>query len=134
MAGTRPAMPSGLGDRGRRFWRAVLGIYELSRAEVELLAEVCRVLDELDELRALIAEDGMSVHGSTGQRRLHPAVSEIRQRRALLGRLLSQLQLPDPETGQTPQTPAQARARKAARARWDWHERRRREGTDGAPA
>jgi hypothetical protein len=53
-----------------------------------------------------------------GQPRVHPALSEQRASRQLLGRLLSQLELPN-EEGETMLTPAQARAQKAGRARWD---------------
>jgi hypothetical protein len=41
----------------------------------------------------------------------------LRAARALLGRLLAQLELPDPD-GQGLASPERAKARKAARARW----------------
>jgi hypothetical protein len=54
---------------------------------------------------------------SVGQRRAHPALTELRQGQITLGRLLSQLALPD-ETGQTLPSLTEARARRAAETRW----------------
>lgn len=111
------ATPKGLGTRGRAFWRATTSGFELSGPEVELLAEVCRTLDEIDGLRASVARDGTTVPGSTGQPRVHPALAQLGQHRLALGRLLAQLGLPD-EAGDAVPSPVQARARRAAAARW----------------
>jgi hypothetical protein len=110
--------PKGLSRRGNRFWRAVQATYELDLAETELLIEVCRTLDLCEQLQAVLDRDGLQVDGSTGQRRVHPAVGELRASRQVLGRLLAQLQLPDDDDQALP-SPAQARSRKAAHARWD---------------
>jgi hypothetical protein len=67
------------------------------------------------------------VDGSAGQRRIHPAVNELRQARQLLARLLAQLGLPD-ESGQAVvETFETKRARSAANERWRM-ERQRRDG------
>jgi hypothetical protein len=118
MATRRPPAPKGLGERGRRFWRTVQGTYELEPDERELLVEVCRTLDQAEGLQALLERDGLTVEGSTGQTRVHPTVGELRALRALLGKLLAQLELPDPQGGALA-APLQARGRKAARSRWD---------------
>jgi phage terminase small subunit len=118
---TKPRAPSGLGSRGGRFWRTVVDTYELQPDELELLAECCRTLDDLDKLRKAIGRDGTTVAGSKGQTRTHPALAELRQTRLALGRLLGQLGLPDPEDEQGRPgivSPLSARGRKAARARW----------------
>ncbi|WP_127501951.1 P27 family phage terminase small subunit [Actinoplanes solisilvae] len=119
----RPPAPPDLGERGREFWDRVIVTWELTVAEVELLAEACRCLDELDALRRLVADDGVRVTGSTGQMRVHPALAQSRATRQLFGRLLAQLELPD-EDGSSIPSLVQARARKAAHARWaadPWH-------------
>ena len=91
---TRPRPPAGLGQRGARFWRDVQRDYSLDRAELEVLAECCRILDLIDSLRAEVAETGVIVAGSMGQPRVHPAVPQLLAAQALLGRLLRSLALP----------------------------------------
>lgn len=117
---TAPATPKGLKVRGRGFWQRTVKAFDLSDLELELLAEVCRLLDEVDELRASVEAEGMTVKGSTGQLRVHPAVGELRQHRLALGRLLAQLELPD-EEGESLPSPTVARGRKAANRRWAPH-------------
>jgi len=96
-----------------------MAAYELeSLDEVELLVEACRMLDQAEALQEILDCDGLQVLGSAGQPRVHPAVAELRSSRLALGRLLAQLALPDPEEETLP-SPLQARARKAAHARWD---------------
>jgi len=111
-----PSAPRGLGTRGRRFWRWAVREFDIGRAERELLAEVCRVLDTVDALQGQIAEDGDVVGGKP-----HPAHVELRQQRLALGRLLAQLDIPD----EAIDSPTTTRARKAARSRWDGHVRRK---------
>lgn len=113
----RPAAPRGLEHHGRAFWRRIVGIYELSEAEQTLLEQACRLLDELETMRAAVDEVGYVVEGSKGQPRAHPLLAEIHRGRLLLSKLLVQLELPD-EDGQTAPTPAQRKARNAADARW----------------
>lgn len=115
--------PHGLDARGGAFWTHATDTYELSESETQLLREVCRLLDEVESLRGVLDTDGMTVAGASGQTRVHPAVTEIRQHRLTLGRLLAQLALPDPE-GESLPTPAQSRAKRAAAARWAGHQKR----------
>lgn len=126
MTGDRvPSAPADLvaKGRGRRFWRAVLADHVLRADELELLAEACRLLDLLDQLRA--ASSPLVVTGKAGPR-TNPAVVEARQTRVELRRTLAQLCLPDQDVNDDEEElPAEvasfrsARARKAARARWD---------------
>ncbi len=111
--------PSGFSARGRAFWDRALDTCELSESELSLLTEVCRLLDECEELRQAVARDGMTVPGSTGQPRVHPALGELRQHRMALGRLLAQLSLPDDD--ETLQSPLQVRGRNAVAKRWASH-------------
>jgi len=103
--------------RGRRFWKAVSAGYELNVDELELLTEVCRCLDDVEALAATVERDGLTVPGSAGQTRVHPAVGELRACRALVGKLLAQLGLPGPD-GERLDSPVRARARAAANKRW----------------
>ena len=89
----------------------------LTAPELRLLEQVCATADAVAALEAVIAEEGQTATGSTGQTVVHPAVSECRQQRIAFGRLLGQMALPDPE-GSTVRTPAQIRAQRAGQARW----------------
>ena len=106
------------GARGQAFHDKITAAFTLSEAESELFAEVCRILDEIDGLNTAVKRDGITVGGSQGQVRVHPALGEVRQHRLALGRLLAQLSLPD-EAGAGLASPVSARARKAAQARWN---------------
>ncbi len=117
MSDRKPAAPADLGGRGRRFWRATVGDYELTASEMELLAECCRLMDETEALRLVVDDQGTTVTGSAGQTRVHPALGELRQHRLAMGKLLAQLALPN-EDGTTVASPLQARARRAAESRW----------------
>ena len=124
MSDRKPPVPKDLGARGRGFWRKTLEIYDLSEVEIELLRECCRLLDEAESLRVAVEQDGTTVKGSTGQVRVHPALGELRQHRLALGKLLAQLALPDVDESHL-QSPAQARASKAAQTRWASHNARK---------
>lgn len=118
MTARKPAPPKDLGDRGKAFWRTTVAVFELNESESRLLHECCRILDELDALRAVIVADGVTSTGSQGQTVAHPALAAMSSHRGLLGRLLAQLSLPYEEDSSKLQTPAQVRARRAANVRW----------------
>lgn len=109
--------PEGLQTRGCHFWIDTVSSFDLSDAEQQLLTEVCRTLDNLDDLAEVIERDGATTKGSMGQTVVHPALTEARGQRLVLHRLLAALQLPD-EDGQTISTATQTRATTASRARW----------------
>ena len=117
MTDRKPSAPKGLGARGRAFWRQVVADFTLDIAELELLTEVARALDECEALHAVVEEQGRTVPGSKGQVRAHPALAELRATRLMLGRLLAQLELPN-EVGSSLPSAVQARGRRAARNRW----------------
>ncbi len=95
-------------------WRRIVGAYELREDELVLLEQAARVADTLALLEAGMRGAPLLVTGSMGQQREHPLLSEARQQRGQLARLLAQLKLPDGDGLSTTST----KARKAAQARW----------------
>jgi hypothetical protein len=101
--------------------------YELERQHLEVLREVCRLLDRQNALEAAVRRDGEVVRGSTGQPRLHPALAESRQTALAVARLLDVLGL-DADV-EEPETATTRKARAAAQARWGVvHQLERRRG------
>jgi len=82
-----------LAETGSKLWRAVTDDYELDAHEELLLLEACRTADVLHSLSELVETEGLLDASSQG-RRAHPAVTEARQQRIVLARLLAALQLP----------------------------------------
>jgi hypothetical protein len=119
-----PEPPAGVTARGAAFWRSVAADFDLTDSDLELLAEAVWFMSEIDALREALAHDGVTVTGSRGQRRVHPAVGEVRQHRLALARILKQLDLPAEDEESDSQTTKDARA--AANVRWDMERARRR--------
>lgn len=84
MTTTKPKTPPGLGAEGKALWRRLMKCFEFDEWEVPLVETACRQADTVAELEAVLLEGGMVVTGSTGQQRLNPAVSELRQARLAL--------------------------------------------------
>ena len=116
---TPPKTPAGLSAAGRRLWTAILADLpaeiELEARELVVLEAACRQADAVAALERAVKRDGAMVKGASGQRRLNGAVTEARQGRIALARLLGDLDLP---SEQTPRTASSQRARKAAETRW----------------
>ena len=106
--------PSGLGWPGKRLWKQITTTYVLRQDELFLLEQAARVADVLALLEDAMQGADLIVTGSMGQQREHPLLSEARQQRSLLSRLVAQLKIPDEEGLSTRTT----QARKAAEARW----------------
>ena len=127
----RPKPPTGLTSAGKALWRAIVGDLaegmELDARELAVLEAACRQADVVAALEQVVKRDGVTVLGASGQRRLNGAVSEARQGRVALARLLGELDLAGE---QAPQTAGTRRARKAAETRWAAHHARR-AGTHG---
>lgn len=94
---TTPRAPADLDTAGRKLWRDILRTHDLDGRELAILHEAARQADALDAMTKVLASVGYTTTGSAGQQRLHPAVSESRQARLALGRLLDLLHLPDDE-------------------------------------
>jgi hypothetical protein len=90
---TRPKPPAGAQRAGKALWNAVLDEYELEEHELLLLREMVRTVDVLDDLEAWVAQDGVMLGSSQGER-AHPALVEARQQRITLARLQAALRLP----------------------------------------
>jgi len=90
--------PAGLKTAGRALWRAVSEEFDLAEQERRLLVEAARCADQLDDLAAVIAEQGTM--GDDGK--VHPAVVEARLQRLALARLLASLRVPDDDEDETP--------------------------------
>jgi len=106
--------PAGLDLPGKRLWRRIVGVYELREDELVLLEHACHAADTIALLEAGMKGAPLLVSGSMGQQREHPLLSEARQQRGQLARLLAQLKLADEDGLSSTST----KARKAAQARW----------------
>lgn len=97
--------PDELKPAGRRLWRAVLRDFELGEHEKAVLLEAARTVDLIDELQAVVTEEGVTAPSSQGIR-AHPALVEARQQRLTLAKLLASLRIPlddEQQTGRLPQ-------------------------------
>ena len=80
-----------------------------------MLAQACRVIDLLERIAQLVAED-LTVAGSRGQERAHPLLAAAVEQRRALESLTNALSLPMPnEIEGRRRSPA---ATAAAQARW----------------
>ena len=108
--------------RGRRLWRAIVHSFELGPDELIVLESACRTLDLVVRMDAALIDAPLLVAGSMGQKREHPLISESRQQRANMARLLAQLKLPEPDIlNVARQGTRSVTARTAAQARWAKH-------------
>jgi hypothetical protein len=104
-----------IGSAGERLRVAITAKYELRADELVILDQACAVLDVIGRLDAELVDAPLVVAGSVGQLREHPLLSESRQSRAALARLLGQLGLPDEGAGSSSRSNA---GRQLARRRW----------------
>jgi uncharacterized protein with von Willebrand factor type A (vWA) domain len=107
--------PAGLGKAGKRVWGSILREFQLDARELLVLEQAGAQADAVEALELEIASAGLVSRGSRGQPRLSPTVSELRQARLSVAKLLRDLALPDRDGG----TATTRRARKAAEARWE---------------
>ncbi|TKA10947.1 hypothetical protein FCI23_14330 [Actinacidiphila oryziradicis] len=66
--------------------------------EIVLLDEIARTMDDLDALAAHVASAGHTIAG-----RVNPALTEARQMRIALARLVAALRLPEDDSENVPQ-------------------------------
>ena len=110
--------PKDLGPAGTALWNAILGDvpvgHELDAKERDALAHAAHMADAIEALEAVVKEQGYLSTGVAKQIVVHPAVTEIRQQRTSLHRILTSIDL-DPDQSLTPR---QRRAQHAADVRW----------------
>lgn len=68
---------------------------EFDERESAIIDLAVGMADSIEALEDLVADQGLTVVGSQGQERFNPAVTELRQQRATLSRMLGQLRMPD---------------------------------------
>lgn len=113
--------PSGLKPAGRALWRQISddlpADWELDGRELRLLTLAARQVDDLAALERSIVKHGVMLTGAAGQTRLNAAVTEARQARLAIAKLVGQIALPDED--EAPRTEASRRAQHAANVRHD---------------
>jgi hypothetical protein len=114
-----PVPPAGLEVTGKALWRAMLADLEAEPWETAILTAACRQADQVAKLERLIAKDGLMIEGSTGQLRIHPAITEAHLGRQAVARLLAQLHLVDDPEADVGRSPKSRRASHAATTRWN---------------
>lgn len=109
--------PDGLGVAGALLWGKFVPTFQFEEREEEVLIQACRQADDIAGLEQAVEDEGRIVEGSRGQRRMNAVVTELRQSRLALARLLGMLKLPDDDG--RPMSAKSERAQRAAFARWD---------------
>lgn len=97
---TVPKAPAGLEQAGRRLWRAVLKAFDLEEHELALLRRACHVADRCEALQAVVDSEGLFETNRLGERKMHPAVVELRQQEILLAKLVVAMRVPLGEAGE----------------------------------
>lgn len=97
--GDLPEPPVPLADDGDRLWWAVVGQYELSATEMELLGQACVLLDYIMLADSKLAAGGWTVAGRYHQEAASPLVKLQIEWRRQFAALIAQLRLPDPASG-----------------------------------
>jgi hypothetical protein len=123
----RPRPPAGLGRAGRKLFSGLVAKFVFAPRELAIVELAARTADDIADLEAALARDGMVVVGSKGQPRLNGVAVELRMARLALAKLLGDLRLPDEDegAGSKPMSMAQLRGQRAANTRWAADARRK---------
>jgi phage terminase small subunit len=87
--------------RGEEFRKEVAKALDLAEADpiwLAMLSETCRAMDIVERLEVNVADQSLTVEGSTGQQRANPLLGELRAQRAALTKLLQALGVDEHET------------------------------------
>lgn len=111
--------PGHLGDPGRELWdrihRTLPERWVFDDRELAVLALACEQADDLALIRDTLTAQGAVIEGSRGQPVANNLLTEARQARQTISRLLGQLALPDAH--QKPATAKQLQGQQAAQKR-----------------
>ncbi|MFG1755931.1 P27 family phage terminase small subunit [Streptosporangium sandarakinum] len=110
--------PADLGEAGSALWDRLTDELVFDCWEAEILAAACRQRDDIALLERVIASEGVITTGSQGQPRLSAVVTEVRQSRLALAKLLAELRLPSDDDDGKAMNGASRRAQAAANTRW----------------
>ena len=102
---------------GEALRAAVLGSYDLTASEAELLNRAAGLADTLERLEIELAEADLVVAGSRGQDAPHPLLAAQTRAATALARMIEALALPDVEDDEGENSTTR-RARHAANVRW----------------
>ncbi len=86
---------------GLQLMQELSDTFDFDPQEMALLRLIAAQLDRIAELDAIVAREGVVIHGTQGER-LHPAATESRQLSLSVARLIATLRLPlgdDDEAG-----------------------------------
>ena len=118
----RKRTPNGLKPAGKKLWKRITESWDLRPDELSVLEAACHEADLAALLQQIIDRPGFDPYttGSMGQVVIDPVISEVRQHRATMQRLLASLKLPDAPgaAGKDSDEEMSSAARKAANARW----------------
>jgi hypothetical protein len=95
---TPPPPPDGLRDAGAALWTGAVAGVEFEDHNLHLLREAALTADTLHALQAVLDAEGPVIDSPQG-RKAHPALSELRQFRIVLARLLAALKIPGNDDG-----------------------------------
>lgn len=111
-----PSIPNGLEDAGRELWLSINNAdWDLDPRELAILERACRQADDVARCEEIVKSDGARAVGSADQPIVSPYLTEARQGRSTLKRLLDSLDLPTED--HDPNQRANA-GRSLARQRW----------------
>lgn len=79
--------------RGGALYDDLTGAYDFTTVELQLVYEIAKCADRIDDLEDAIEDEGTMVAGSTGQPVVNPAIAEVRQHQIALQRLMRGLRL-----------------------------------------
>jgi len=85
--------PKHLSSEGKGFWLTVVRDFELEDHHIRLLTAACECLDRAAEARTAVKRDGPYFKTRYGELRPHPGIAVERDQKALLARLLRELNL-----------------------------------------
>jgi hypothetical protein len=97
-----PEPPSGLQTAGADLWASIVRTWQLDARESALLAAACHQADDNARLESALDGAELWVTGSSGQPKPNPLLTEARNGRLALDRILQGLKLPDPAAAAAP--------------------------------